>query len=165
MGFKVFIRRFTLFILGIIFFRPLFAQVEEYKHPLYDIGFTASPAWDRELHDDNGKVFEVTNPNNNMRVCLSYISDCRNPQRYMKRLSGLKGLIYADKPYDTILNNRRVVVLKGMCLQGKEPFRKMMVGIPDEHGLYLMEFACPEECYQNHRVQMRSIMGSLRVGA
>ena len=99
-----------------------------------------------------------------LRINLSFVPDCKNPQRYLRRMSGIKGLVSQKKPYDTLLNNKQAVIMKGMCLQGKEPFRRLVVGIPDEAGLYLMEICCPEECYVNHQSRMRSIIGSLRVG-
>ena len=153
-----------LLCMGMIFFQPLHGQKVEYKHPLFDIGFMASPSWEQELHDYNGKIFQVTNPNNNMRINLSFIPNCRNPQKHMKRMSGLKGLICQKGPYDTVLNNKKALIMRGMCLQGKEPFRRLVVGIPDHEGLYLIEFCCPEDCYVNHQSQLNTIMGSLKVG-
>lgn len=156
--------KILLFFFGMIFIQTMFGQMVEYKHPLYNIGFMASPSWEEEFHDYNGKVFQLTNPNNNMRVNLSFVPDCKNPQRYLKRMSGMKGLVYQKRPYDTLLNEKRAVMMKGMCLMGKKPFRRLVVGIPDHAGLYLMEICCPEDCYVNHQSQMHSILGSLRVG-
>lgn len=157
--------KILLLSMGIILFQSLHGQVVEYKHPLFDVGFMASPSWEQELHDNNGKIFQVTNPNNNMRINLSFIPDCRNPQKYMKRISGMKGLICPNRPYDTLLNNKKAVIMSGMCLQAREPFRRLVIGIPDNAGLYLIEFCCPEDCYVNHQSRLHSIMGSIKVGA
>lgn len=158
------IQKILVICLGFIFIQTLHGQMVEYKHPLFDIGFKASPSWEEELHDYNGKVFQLTHPNNNMHINLSFVPDCKNPQRYLRRMSGIKGLVSQKKPYDTLLNDKHAVIMKGMCLQGKKPFRRLVVGIPDNAGLFLMEICCPEDCYLNHQSQMRSIIGSLRVG-
>lgn len=63
--------------MGMIFLQSLHGQKVEYKHSLFDIGFMASPSWEQELHDYNGKIFQVTNPNNNMCINLSFIPNCR----------------------------------------------------------------------------------------
>ncbi|MCK5137017.1 MAG: hypothetical protein KAR19_14620 [Bacteroidales bacterium] len=152
-------------LLGIMFSPDVNSQTEQYKHPLFNIWFEATPHWDQELHDYNGKVFQVTHPNHNMCVNLSFVPDCRKPGKYMKRMSGLMGLICLNGPYDTILNDKKAVIMRGMGLQQKKPFRGMVVGIPGDDGLYLMEICCPEECYVNYQDRMRSILDSVRVGA
>lgn len=154
-----------LICLGLIQGSILLAQDVEYSHPLHQISFEASPSWVQELHDYNGKVFEVINPNHNMKILLSFVPDCRNAKQHMKLISGEEGLICQEKPYDTILNKRKAVMMKGTCLQGKEPFKRVVIGIPASEGLYLMEISCPAECYLNHTSQLKSILGSLKVEA
>ena len=83
--------------------RLLPGQEVAYVHPLHAISFEATPNWAQELHDYNGKVFEVINPNHNMRIFLSYIPECKSVKKHMKELSGKKGLICSDRPYDTVL--------------------------------------------------------------
>ena len=143
----------------------LLAQTVEYSHPLHEFSFEASPSWIQELHNYNGKVFEVTNPNNNMQILMSYIPNCRKVKKHMKTISAKKGLICKDKPHDTILNQKKAVMLQGTCLQEKEPFKRLVIGIPGEDGLYLMEITCPLECFNNHKSRVKSILGSLKVEA
>ena len=138
------------------------AQDVQYQHPHYAFSFEASPSWTQALHDYNGQVFEVVNPNNNMQIRMSFVAGCRNAKRFMKEISGRKGLICKDKPYDTILNEMDAVMMQGACLQGKEPYRRMLVGIPGNQGLYLMEISCPSECFLHHKEQVRSILSSLK---
>jgi len=154
---------FLVFCLGVLSLKPLHAQDVKYSHPLHKFSFEASPSWVQELHDFNGKVFEVTNPNNNMRIFMSFVPDCRNAKKHMKQLSAQKGLICSKKPFDTVLNERKAIMMQGTCLQEKEPFRRLLIGIPGDHGLYLMEISCPNECYINHKSRLHTILGSLRV--
>ena len=141
----------------------LLGQEVSYSHPLHNISFEATPSWDQKLHENNGKVFEVTNPNNNMHIYLSFVPECRNVKKHMKRISGRNGLVCQGRPHDSVLNQMEVVVMQGSCVQGKEPFRKMLIGIPGNNGLYLMEISCPNECYVNHKDQVQSILTSLKV--
>lgn len=151
--------------MGIVIPGTMNGQLANYDHPMFDIGFEASPHWSQTLHDDNGKVFEVINPNNNLRINLSYVPGCRNVQKHMKHLAGLKGMITPEKAHDTVLNDKQALILQGMCIEGKEPYRRMVVGIPGHDGLYIMEICCPEACYAGHRERMQDILGTLHVGA
>jgi len=157
------IKLLFLLCLGILQASSGMAQNVEYSHPLHQFSFEASPYWTQELHNFNGKVYEVINPNHNMRILMSFVPDCRNAKKHMKSLSGKKGLICNQKPFDTILNQRKAVMMQGTCLQEKEPFQRLVIGIPGEDGLYLMEISCPVECYMNHRSRVRNILKSLRV--
>jgi hypothetical protein len=141
------------------------AQEVEYSHPLHAFSFEASPFWDQELHNYNGKVFQVTNPNHNMSISLSFIPGRKNARRHMKQVSDQNGLICRQKPYDTILNRKKAVVMQGFCLQGKEPYSRLIIGIPGDEGLYLMEITCPSDCYINHRSKVNAILGSLKIDA
>ncbi len=158
-----FIRLLVVFYLGIFPIGSIFGQIVEYSHPLHAFSFAASPLWDQEFHNFNGKVFEVTNPNHNMKISMSFIPGCKNARKHMKQISGLSGLVCQQKPFDTILNSKKAVMMHGTCLQGKEPFRQLLIGIPCSDGLYLMEITCPAECYINHKAKVNTILGSLRV--
>jgi len=158
-----FIQLLVVFCLGIFPVGSIHGQIVEYSHPLHAFSFAASPFWDQEFHDYNGKVFEVTNPNHNMKISMSFIPGCKNARKHMKQISGLSGLVCLQKPYDTILNNKKAVMMQGTFMQGKEPFRQLLVGIPCGDGLYLMEISCPAECYKNHKSKVNSILHSLRV--
>jgi len=57
-----------------------------------------------------------------------------------------------------------LVMAVGICMQEKQPFRRMVVGIPGNDGLYLIEICCPEDCFQNHQVRMKAILDSVRIG-
>ena len=160
-----FIQLFVVFGLGIFPVGSIYGQIVEYSHPLFAFSFAASPLWDQEFHDFNGKVFEVTNPNHNMKISMSFIPGCKNARKHMKQISGLSGLVFLQKPYDTILNSKKAVMIHGTCLQGKEPFRQLLIGIPSSDGLYLMEISCPAECYINHKAKVNNILSSLRVEA
>jgi hypothetical protein len=74
-------------------------------------------------------------------------------------------MVCKERPYDTILNHRHAVMIKGICRQGNEPYRRVVVGIPANDGLYVMEICCPEECFASHQAEVSAILGSLRVGA
>lgn len=153
---------FVLSCLGILIAGPGMAQNVKYSHPYHQFSFEASPSWVQQLHNYNGKVFEVTNPNNNMQILMSFVPDCRNAKKHMRSLSGRKGLICKNKPHDTLLNQTKAVIMQGTCLQEKEPVNRLFIGIPGKDGLYLMEISCPVECYINHKSRVSSILNSLR---
>lgn len=134
-----------------------------YSHPIYNFGFNAGPGWDSQLTNDDESVMKLTNPNNNMQVYLSFASGCSNPDKCLKRISGIKGLVSQKTIHDTILNKRNTLIMNGICLLEKKPFRKIVIAIPSEEGVYLVELCCPEDCYVDHRPVMRSIMETLRV--
>jgi hypothetical protein len=144
---------------------PVGAQTQEYSHPVFDMGFMASAHWEQQPLFENHQALQLVNPNKNMRVTLSFVPGCRFPGRQLSQISGMRGLVCKEKPYDTILNHRHAVMIKGICFQGKEPYRRVVVGIPGNNGLYVMEICCPEECFAIHQAEVSAILGSLRVGA
>ena len=158
---------YLLLTAALIFFalQPLCGQKVTYSHPLAEMGFQASPRWDQELIQENGEVYEVTHPNHNIRIRLRFIPDCRNPRKEMRRQSGLKGLVNGKRASDTVLNDKKAFLLRGMCLQDQLPYFRLMVGIPEDGGLYLLEICCPEDCYSSHRELVRDVLGTLTVGA
>jgi len=149
---------------GLFLQMTLHGQLTSYAHPSVDFGFRASPDWELHYHSENGQVFHAVNPNKNMQVYLSFIPRCKNPARQLEQISGETGLICKEKPYDTIINNRKAYLIKGTCIQGRKPMRRMVVGIPGINGLYVMEICCPEECYANHRNEIYSLLGTVHAG-
>ena len=151
--------------LGFLPMASLQGQDVTYSHPLDDFSFEASPSWDQMLHNYNGKVYEVIHPNHNMKISMSFVPGRKSARKQVKEISGLKGMVCSKKPYDTTLNHKKAVLLQGFCLEGKEPFKRLIIGIPGSDGLYLMEICCPVECYINHRTKVDAILSSLKVEA
>jgi hypothetical protein len=157
-------RLILLIVAGLLSQIVLQGQLRTYSHPTVDFGFRASPDWELQFHSENGQVFHAVNPNKNMQVYLSFIPQCKNPVKQLEQISGETGLICSGKPYDTIINNRKAFLLKGTCVQGRKPLKRMVIGIPGMHGLYVMEICCPEECYVNHREDIYSLLGTVHAG-
>jgi len=142
----------------------LYSQGERYQHPVYDISFEASPNWTEVYMDSNAAEYCVVHPNHNMEISLKYIADCPRPQKYMRRLSGLAGLVSHRGGYDTILNDQEAVVMSGNCLEGRESYSTMVIGFSKDNGLYLMEISCPDNCTAVHRKRVRTILNTVRIG-
>lgn len=129
------------------------------------MSFSASASWVEGPGRNDGKVLRFINPNRNLEVQLSYFPGIIHPNIQLEKISGQRGLICLDKSFDSLLNGRKSVIMRGSCLQGKRPFRRLITGIPGMEGLYVMEICCPEECYASHRKEIEAILGSLTVGS
>lgn len=140
------------------------SQGELYHHPLYEISFEATPNWTEEPREANENSYSVVNPNHNMVISLGYVPGCKRPLKYMRKLSGFKGLVCLRNGYDTILNGQEAVIFYGNCLEVRESFLKMVIGFPTKEGLYLMEISCPENCQAHHRQKLQAILNTVRVG-
>lgn len=160
MKIKVFI--FLLFMLLCPTF--LYSQGEKYAHPLYNISFEASPNWTESFREADQMAFSLIHPNHNMEISLAFVADCRRPKKYMRKLSGLNGLVCKRGGYDTILNNQEAVVMKGNCLEGRKSYSTMVIGFPVGHGLYLMQISSPEDCTPVHHDRLKTILETVRVG-
>jgi len=158
------IRPYILLLAFVFIFPGLYAQVERYQHPVYDISFEASPNWKEKPQDAESQYYSVVNPNHNMEISLRYIPDCRRPEKYMRRMSGLKGLVCHRGAYDTILNHQKAVVMSGNGLEGRESYSTIIIGFPKDNGLYLMEISCPENCTAVHLKRVRTILQTVRIG-
>jgi len=153
-----------LFLATLLLPMGLLSQGERYQHPVYDISFKASPNWTENCKSTEVAEYCVVHPNNNMEISLKYVPDCRRPEKYMRRISGLKGLVCHRGEYDTILNDQEALVMTGNCLEGRESYSTMVIGFPKENGLYLMEISCPDNCSAVHRKRVKTILNTVRIG-
>jgi len=136
-----------------------------YTHPEYAMGFSATPAWEEHFLDEDGGVWQVVNPNRNIRVNLRFVKDGKHPDVELEQLAAAEGVICEGTLRDTLLGNREAIMLKGVCIQGREPFRRLLIGIPGKEGVYMMEICCPEECYATQRRDMLVILDSFWTGS
>lgn len=158
------VRHFILLMTALVVPSGLQSQGESYHHPVYEISFEASPDWTEPVPYSQGGKYSVINPNHNMQISLGYVPQCKRPLKYMRKLSGLKGLVCLRDGYDTILNDHEALILFGNCLEKRESYATMVIGFPKEDGLYLMEISCPENCQTLHFQRLQAILNSVRVG-
>jgi hypothetical protein len=151
-------------ILCLCFSLPGKSQKVRYVHPEHDISIECTPNWVEEYTDTNGKEYFVTHPNRSTRVSMTFVADCHDPERFMKKASGLKGIYSLDGNFDTVLNSRRAMIMRGTCHHPWRSFNRVMVGIPVEDGLYLMVICCPEDCYDSQCSTVMEILDSVRIG-
>jgi hypothetical protein len=155
---------FLLVMVILLFAVVVYSQEERYFHPVYEISFEATPNWTEYFPDTNDKGYSLVNPNNNMVISLAYVPGVKRPKKYMKSLSGFKGLVSPRGGYDTILNDQEALILCGNCLESRESFSTMVIGFPTQDGLYIMEISCPENCQAVHRQRLQNILNTVRVG-
>ncbi len=156
--------RFIHVVIVLFFAVALHAQEERYHHPVYEISFEATPNWTEHFPDTNDKGYSFVNPNNNMMISLEYVPGVKRPRKYMKNLSGFKGLVSPRGGYDTILNDQEALIFCGNCLESRVSFSTMVIGFPTHDGLYLMEISCPENCQAIHSQKLQNILNTVRVG-
>lgn len=159
------LRHLILLLATLLIPVEIMSQAERYQHPDYEISFEASPNWSASYLENTGGVYELINPNQNMVVRLDFIPDCKRPRKYLKNLSGLKGLASLRGNYDTVLNDHEALILCGNCLEFRESFSTMVIGFPTSDGLYLMEITCPDKCQAFHREKLQSILKTIEIGS
>lgn len=158
------ISRFLCLIAAMLVPLGLQSQGARYEHPVYDFSFEATPNWTEHFKVNHSAVYSVVNPNHNMEISITYVPECKKPRKYMKKLSGLKGLVCKRDGYDTILNDYEALVFYGNCLKYRDSFTTMVLGFPVGEGLYIMEINCPENCHIAHRKKLQSILSTIRIG-
>lgn len=157
-------KRYILIICGILLPLGLQSQGERYHHPVYDISFEASPNWTGKYVREGGSSYALINPNQNMVISMDYVPECNNPMKYLRKLSGLKGLVCLRDGYDTVLNDQEALIMYGNCLQSRESYSSVVIAFPSNGGLYLMQISCPEECKAHHQQKLQSILKTVRIG-
>ncbi len=140
------------------------SQGERYHHPVYDISFVATSNWTEQLPVSRSGAYSVVNPNRNMVISLAYIPDCKRPMKYLRKLSGFKGMACKRDGYDTLLNEQDALIFCGNSLEIRESFTTMVIGFPSDKGLYLMEIRCPDNCQAAHQQTLKSILETVRIG-
>ena len=156
--------RFILVMAALLTPFSLQSQGERYHHPVYDISFVATSNWTEQISGSGSGAYSVVNPNRNMVVSLAYIPDCRRPMRYLKKLSGYRGMACKREGYDTLLNDQDALIICGNSLVVRESFTSMVIGFPSGKGLYLMEIKCPDNCQAAHKQTLKSILETVRIG-
>ena len=156
--------RFVLVVAALLAPFSLQSQGERYHHPVYDISFVATSNWTEQLNGSGPGTYSVVNPNRNMVISLAYIPDCRRPMKYLKKLSGFKGMACKRDGYDTILNEQDALIVCGNSLEVRESYTSMVIGFPSGKGLYLMEIKCPDNCQAAHKQTLKSILETVRIG-
>ena len=156
--------RFILVLTALLAPLNLQSQGERYHHPVYDISFVATSNWTEQLTESIFGPYSVVNPNRNMVISLAYIPDCKRPMRYLKKLSGFKGMACKRDGYDTLLNELQALIVCGNSLEIRESFTTMVIGFPCDKGLYLMEIRCPDNCHAAHQQTVKSILETVRIG-
>lgn len=157
-------RGYILFISVLLIPLGLQSQGERYQHPVYDISFEATPNWTVNYAQEDGSSYALINPNSNMVISMDYVPACKNPMKYLKNLSGIKGLVCLREGFDTVLNDQEALIMYGNCLQARESFSSMVIGFPCNGGLYLMQISCPEECAMHHQQKLQLILKTVRIG-
>ncbi len=155
---------YILLISALLVPSGLQSQGERYQHPDYDISFEASPNWTVKYNQEDGGSYVLINPNSNMVISMDYVPACKNPIKYLKNLSAMKGLVCLRDGYDTVLNDQEALIMYGNCLQSRESYTSMVIGFPCNGGLYLMQISCPEECRWHHQQKLQSILKTVRIG-
>ena len=156
--------RFILVVAALLAPYSLQSQGERYHHPVYDISFVATSNWTEQLPVSRSGAYSVINPNRNMVISLAYIPDCKRPMKYLKKLSGFKGMACKRGGYDTLLNDQDALIFCGNSLEIRESFTSMVIGFPSGKGLYLMEIKCPDNCQAAHQQTLKSILETVRIG-
>ena len=156
--------RVILVLVALLVPLSLQSQGERYQHPVYDISFVATSNWTEQLPGSESGTYSVVNPNRNMVISLAYIPDCRRPMRYLRNLSGFKGMACKRDGYDTLLNELEALIVCGNSLEIRESFTSLMIGFPSDKGLYLMEIRCPDNCHAAHQQTVKSILETVRIG-
>lgn len=159
------LRYFILSLIALFYAVDIMSQTERYQHPEYEISFEASPNWAVSFSESAGTTYEFINPNNNMVISLDYVPDCKRPRKYLRDLSGLKGLVSMRGRYDTVLNDNEAIILCGNCLEIRESFSAIVIGFPSSEGLFLMEITCPENCQASHQKRLKSILKTVQIGS
>jgi len=146
------------------FTEPTGAQKQIYSHPDHMISFTASSGWADQPARHAGEGYTLIHPNRNMEISLHYYPGCPEPAACMDQLAGSMGLSCPSAGSESLLNEKRALVMKGFFARERRPYRCLLAGIPVEEGLCIVRIICPEDCFEAHRGNIGGILSGLKVG-
>ncbi len=135
-----------------------------YKNPELGIQFTASSTWTQVPHLEDGQGYEYVNQNNNMQVKMWYSTTDAPVLDYLRSEVCKEGRITGEGPFSLIIDDQQAYGICSLCSEMRKPFQVMLIALPSDHGIYLIRFKCPEECYTEHTKQIEEFLGSISMG-
>lgn len=128
-----------------------------YQHPTLGIQFTASPNWVQVRYSGENTTYELVNQNNNMHMKLWFEKTESSIVEFLRNKVCKEGMV-DEETFVTRLDNQEAYGICAICSKMRRPYKVMLIAIPEEDGIYLLRFRCPEECYMEHHEQIQNLL-------
>jgi len=141
-----------------------------YKHPVLNIQFEAPSGWKQLLRPEDRMIHEIADPEQIVHVVLWYTETMQDGPGYMKKMAGMKDLVYEGELKKMQIDGRDAWLLYTSGQDMKRPIRLLLVVIhhekpishADHNALFVVQIWCPEAFYPQKKQQMEKILNSIR---
>ncbi len=137
-----------------------------YKHPSLNIQLRAAENWKHIPRPEDRLIYEITDAESVVHVLMWYTETEQNGSAYIKKMAGMKDLVYQGEPTKGKINNRDAWVLDATCCMNESPVRVVLVAIPyetDKEALFITQIWCPEDKFAEKEQKMEDIIYSLEI--
>lgn len=147
------------------------AQTDQiYTHPILNIQFEAPSGWKQLPRPEDHLIYEIADPDQVVHVILWYTETMQDGSGYMKKMAGMKDLVYQGEPEKMQIDGRYAWLLYTSGQNKKKPIRLLLAVIhyekaishEDHNALFIIQIWCPEEFYFQKKQQMEKILNSIR---
>ena len=141
-----------------------------YEHPILNIQFEAPSGWKQLPRPEDRLIHEIADPEQIVHVVLWYTETMQDGPGYMKKMAGMKALVYEGEPKKMQIDGRDAWLLYTSGKDKKNPIRLQLAVIhhekpishADHNALFIIQIWCPEAFYSQKKQQMEKILSSIR---
>lgn len=168
-------KRLTIHVSIIIVFLLIASQSKAqsdqiYTHPILNIQFVAPSGWEQLPRPEDRLIYEIVDPDRTVHVVLWYTETMQDAPGYMKKMAGMKDLLYDGEPEELRVDGREAWRLDTSGPNEQRPIRLLLAVIhhekpishADHNALFVIQIWCPEEFYAQKKQQMEKILKSIR---
>lgn len=141
-----------------------------YEHPILNIQFEAPSGWKQLPRPEDRLIHEIADPEQIVHVVLWYTETMQDGPGYMKKMAGMKDLVYEGGPKKMQVDGRDAWLLYTSGQDTKSPIRLLLAVIhhekpishADHNALFVIQIWCPEAFYSQKKQQMEKILSGIR---
>jgi hypothetical protein len=141
-----------------------------YQHPDLNIQLRAPSGWKQLPRPEDRLIYEIVDPDQIVHAVLWYTETMQDGPGYMKKMAGMKDLVYQGEPDQMRIDGRDAWLLDTSGQERKIPIRLLLAVIhhekpithADHNALFVIQIWCPESFYTQKKQLMEKILNSIR---
>ena len=134
-----------------------------YEESEIGIRFVADGNW-KKISSLQFPALELVNQNNNLNIRMWHQESSLTESEFLYQLIRKDGIYTDNKPFETSVDGCKALAIVGICNEMHRPVKVLTIVIPDFSGFNLVKIKCPDECYRDHKGQIDTLIGSIRLG-
>ncbi len=154
-------------ILFILLLLSTFLQAQQENsyslHGATTITFRSSVDWVMIGEERVPRSLRLIHPKRNLEVAAWQVSTTIPLVSFLRQQAAEQGICTQHDPFILNQGSSPALGVQGQYALKRQPYRAVLIAIPQDDSICLVRIRCPESCYRLHRIQINRIMDSLSV--